>query len=80
MNSSITQTAQSITLEVDKKINDTEQELSSTITQTAEEINSEVRNKVGEDEIISKINQSAEKIQINANKVSLERKRNKFNK
>ena len=79
MNSSITQTAQSITLEVDKKINDTEQELSSTITQTAEEINSEVSKKVGEDEIISKINQSAEKIQINANKVSLERKRNKPN-
>ena len=79
MNSSITQTAQSITLEVDKKINDTEQELNSTITQTAEDINLEVSKKVGENEIISKINQSAEKIQINANKISLERKRNKLN-
>ena len=89
MNSSITQTAQSIELSVNQKLtsyattDDLENqvtELNSTITQTASEINSEVSKKVGEDEIISKINQSAEKIQINANKVSLERKRNKFNK
>ena len=36
-------------------------------------INSEVSKKVGEDEVISKINQSAEQIQINANKISLKR-------
>ena len=58
----------------------TKVEMTSSITQTAEEINLEVSKKVDENEIISKINQSAEQIQINANKISLERKRNKFNK
>ena len=58
----------------------TKVEMSSSITQTAEEINLEVRKKVDQNEIISTINQSAEQIQINANKVSLERKKNKFNK
>src|SRR5699024_10866548 len=43
----------------------------SKITQTADEINSEVKKKVGNDEIISRINQSAEKISINANKVNI---------
>lgn len=81
MNSRITQTAQSIELSVNQKLEgySTTEEMNSTITQTAQEINSEVSKKVGEDEIISKINQSAEKIQINANKISLERKRNKLN-
>jgi hypothetical protein len=51
-------------------------EMNSSISQTAEEINLEVSKKVGNDEVISRINQSAEQIQINANKVSLERKRN----
>ena len=46
-------------------------EMESAITQTAEEINTEVRKKVGEDEVISKINQSAEAVQIDANKISL---------
>ena len=54
----------------------TKVEMNSSITQTAEEINLEVRKKVDENEIISKINQSAEQIQIDANKVSLERQRN----
>ena len=58
----------------------TKVEMHSSIEQTAEEINLEVRKKVDENEIISKINQSAEQIQINANKVSLERKRNKFDR
>lgn len=58
----------------------TKVEMNSSITQTAEEINLEVRKKVDENEIISKINQSAEQVQIMANKVSLERKRNKFNR
>lgn len=49
----------------------TEIEMESSITQTAEEINTEVRKKVGEDEIISKINQSAEAVTINANKINL---------
>lgn len=57
----------------------TKVEMNSSITQTAEEINLEVSKKVDENEIISKINQSAEQIQINADKISLERKRNKFN-
>lgn len=44
-------------------------DLNSSITQTAEEINLEVSKKVGDDEIISKINQSAEEIAIQANKI-----------
>lgn len=52
----------------------TKAELSSSITQTKDEINLEVSKKVDENEIISTINQSAEQIQINANKVSLEGK------
>jgi len=46
----------------------------SRLTQTVDSFSFEISNKVGEDEIISKINQSAETIQINANKVSLEGK------
>ena len=46
-------------------------EMNSAITQKANEINLEVSKKVGNDEIISKINQSAEAVQINANKISL---------
>lgn len=44
---------------------------SSMIEQKADEINSEVSKKVGNDEIISRINQSAEKITINASKVNI---------
>ena len=47
-------------------------EESSQRIQTAQEITQEVSKKVGEDEIISSINQSAEEVQINANKISLE--------
>ena len=57
----------------------TKVEMNSSITQTAQEINLEVSKKVDENEIISSINQSAEQIQINANKISLKRKRYKFN-
>lgn len=49
-------------------------EMRSAIQQTADEINLEVSRKVGDDEIISKINQSAEQIQIQADKISLEGK------
>ena len=58
----------------------TKAEMTSSITQTAEEINLEVSKKVDENEVISKINQSAEQIEIDASKISLKRKRNKFNK
>lgn len=51
----------------------TKTEMTSSITQTAEEINSVVIKKVDQDEVISSINQSAEQIQIQANKISLER-------
>ena len=44
---------------------------SSMIEQKAEEINSEVSKKVGNDEIISRINQSAEKVSIDADKIDL---------
>lgn len=52
----------------------------SEIKQTTDSITSTVSKKVGNDEIISKINQSAEAVQINANKISLKRKRDKLNK
>lgn len=58
----------------------TKVEMSSSITQTAEKINLEVSKKVGENEVISKINQSAEQVQIEANKISLKRKRNQFDR
>lgn len=43
----------------------------SRLTQTANEITTEVSKKVGKDEVISRINQSAEAVTINANKISL---------
>ena len=49
----------------------TKVEMDSSITQTAKEINLEVRKKVDENEIISKINQSAEQVSISAKKVGL---------
>ena len=58
----------------------TKVEMSSSISQTATEINLEVSKKVDESEVISKINKSAEEIQIEANKISLARKTNKFNR
>ena len=81
MNSEIKQSSQEISLSVDKKLENysTTTEMNTAITQTAENISSEVRKKVGKDEIISKINQSAEQIQVEANKISLKRKRNQFN-
>lgn len=50
----------------------TKLELTSSITQTSTNIMLEVRKKTDKDEIISTINQSAEKIQIQSNKISLE--------
>lgn len=70
LNSSITQTAESITSQV-SAIYATKNELNSTITQTANEINLQVSKKVGNDEIISRINQSPEEVTIQANKVNI---------
>lgn len=55
-------------------------EMNSEIKQTADSINLEVRKKVDESEVISKINQSAEQIQIEADKISLKRKKHQFNR
>ena len=76
MNSAINQTAEKIELSVTKTLEGyaTTEKMNSKITQTAEEINSEVSKKVGNDEIISKINQSAEKVIINADKINIDGK------
>lgn len=73
MNSEIKQTKESIDLSVNKKLEDysTTTEMSSAIKVSAENINSEVKKKVGNDEIISKINQSAESVTILASKLGL---------
>lgn len=49
----------------------TKVEVQSSITQTADQINLEVRKKVDANEIISRINQSAEEVAISANKISM---------
>lgn len=74
MNSAINVSEQSIVSTVNKKLSDdysTAEEMNSAIEQTAEEINTEVRKKVGNNEVISKINQSAEAVKILANKLGL---------
>lgn len=80
MNSAIQQTAQSITSSVNQTLinyatnedlEDEVTELNSTITQTASSINSTVSQKVGKNEVISSINQSAEAVTINANKINI---------
>lgn len=68
LNSKIEQTATQIKLEVSNAV----EGLNTKITQTSEQINLEVGKKVGNNEIISKINQSAEAITIKADKISLE--------
>lgn len=81
MNTAISQSANQIDLNVNQKLTEysTKEEMNSSINLKANEITSIVSKKVGDDEIISKINQSSEDIMINANKISLERKRNKLN-
>ncbi len=74
MKSNILQTREEIKHEVDKKVTDAKNELTediSTITQKADRIDLEVKRKVGNDEIISSINQSAESVKIRANKIEL---------
>lgn len=76
VNSEISQKADEITSTVSKSYA-TKGELNtakSEIKQTTDSITSTVSKKVGNDEIISKINQSAEEIQINADKISIEGK------
>lgn len=57
---------------IDEKLTDysTTEEMRSAIEMTAENINQTVAKKVGSDEIISSINQSAEKVTINASKIN----------
>lgn len=71
--SEINQTAQNINLSVDQKLTNysTTTQMNSAINVKADEISSVVSTKVGENEVISKINQSSEAVSINANKVSL---------
>lgn len=73
MNSAINQTAGQIELTVNQKLEgySTTEEMNSAIKVTADGISSEVSKKVGEDEIISKINQSAEKILISGDKIDI---------
>ena len=63
MNSATNQTAEQIDINVNKKLESYSKttEMTAAINVKAEEINQEVKKKVGEDEIISKVNQSAEK-------------------
>lgn len=91
MNSAINQKADSITVSVSKTY-ETKANASNTyatktqlntakseIKQTTDSISSTVSTKVGNNEIISKINQSSESVAINANRINLSRKNNKFN-
>ena len=78
MNSAITVKANEITSSVSSTYA-TKNELStakSEIKQTTDSITSTVSKKVGNDEVISKINQSSESVTIDANKISLARKNN----
>ncbi len=73
MNTRINATAEGISAEVSRKLQNysTTEQMNSAIRQTADSINTEVSKKVNGDEIISKINQSAENVSIEANKINL---------
>lgn len=73
MNTRINATAEGISAEVTRKLQSysTTEQMNSAIRQTADSINTEVSKKVNGDEIISKINQSAENVSIEANKINL---------
>lgn len=72
----IDQKANEINLGVNQTLTNysTTNEMNSAITLKANEITSTVSKKVGEDEIISKINQSSEAVTINANKIDIDGK------
>ena len=79
--SEISQTADSIKESVEKSFatkGELQTEKAERI-QTSSQIEQSVSRKVGNDEIISRINQTPEQIKINADKVSLERKNNRLN-
>ena len=73
MNSAINQSATEIELTVNQRLTgySTTEQMNSAITIKANEISSEVGKKVGSNEIISKINQSAEAVSIDAKKVNI---------
>lgn len=73
MNTRISATAEGISAEVTRKLQSysTTEQMNSAIRQTADSINTEVSKKVNGDEIISKINQSAENVSIEARKINL---------
>ncbi len=73
MNTRINATAEGISTEVSKKLQSysTTEQMNSAIKQTSDSINTEVSKKVNGDEIISRINQSAESISIDADKINL---------
>lgn len=73
LKSQITETAEGITTEVSKKLQNysTTEQMNSAIRQTADSINTEVSKKVNGNEIISKINQSAESVSIESSKINL---------
>lgn len=77
LKSAIKQTEESITLEVSKTYSTKEElvEVGTAFKQTTDEISSTVSKKVGENEVISKINQSSEKIEIDADKIGFKGKR-----
>lgn len=73
MNTRINATAEGISAEVSRKLQSysTTEQVNSAIRQTADSINTEVSKKVNGDEIISSINQSAEKVMVKANRIDL---------
>lgn len=73
MNTRISATAEGISAEVTRKLQSysTTEQMNSAIRQTADSINTEVSKKVNGDEIISKINQSAESVSTESSKINL---------
>ena len=80
MNSAINQTAEQVDINVNKKLKSYSKttEMNAAINVKADAINQEVKKKVGEDEIVSKINQSAEEVLIHADKLDINGKAAKF--
>lgn len=80
MNSAIEQTAEQVDINVNKKLESYSKttEMNAAINVKADAINQEVKKKVGEDEIVSKINQSAEEVLIHADKLDINGKAAKF--
>lgn len=80
MNSAIEQTAEQVDININKKLESYSKttEMNAAINVKADAINQEVKKKVGEDEIVSKINQSAEEVLIHADKLDINGKAAKF--